>query len=122
VRDGRASVYSLLKYLNKSIDKKNFNDYLIKWNEFNREAYDQCQKIGKKLCFMQRYEDLVTNNESSLQSLAKFLNISYQIQMINHEKYVGSGKVILEVGGWSTGDFESFHDLFIQINFLIHAK
>jgi protein-tyrosine sulfotransferase len=102
IRDGRASVFSYLKYLNIETNRQNYYDYLLKWNEFTKKSYEQCQIIGERQCKIIKYEDLVLDKKNTVKKLANFLNIDFEeSSMMNHEKLIGT-KIILERDGWSS--------------------
>jgi protein-tyrosine sulfotransferase len=101
IRDGRASVYSHMKYLNIKVNAKNYYDHLIRWNEFTKKSFEQCKQIGEHKCKIIKYEDLILNKKRTVKSVVKFLNIKFEEAMMNHDKLVGT-KVILENDGWST--------------------
>jgi protein-tyrosine sulfotransferase len=103
VRDPRASVYSYLKHLvGKNISKALFYEHLVKWNNLYENAFKHCLMIGSLQCKFIKYEDLVEQTETTMRSVAQFLEIEFTDGFLNHTKYVGN-KIILEKYGWSSG-------------------
>lgn len=104
VRDGRASVLSLIKRSKMSkMNTKHFHDYLTEWNSVYFRVYSQCNLIGKDICKIVRYEDLIENTEEVMRDISKFLNITYTKKFLNHQKYIGGNKkVIVEKNGLSS--------------------
>lgn len=74
VRDGREFAYSQME-ANKTFDK--FLENIQKWNEFNTNAYNICQKIGSLYCFMIKYDQLTANPAYFIEKIAQFLEIDY---------------------------------------------
>ncbi len=102
VRDGRASVYSLLKNNNYDISPKAFIKDLKAWNTMYEKIVLDCQIIGAHLCKIVRYEDLVDDIEKSMRNICRHLGIQFTPAFLNHQQFVGK-KIILEnVKGWSS--------------------
>lgn len=100
VRDGREMAYSLLTRLNTKFTFKEFYGVLKKWNEDNRESYDQCKRTGPDYCMVLRYDNLVKNPEDETRKMADFLEIEWSDRMLNHEKYIGS-EIKMSKSEWS---------------------
>jgi hypothetical protein len=102
VRDGRASVYSLLlKNTQKAINSSLFMKHLTEWNLMYKKAWAECLDLTDKRCLMIKYENLITNPETVLRNLCNFLHIEFTQSFLQHYKYIGS-KIFLENNGWSS--------------------
>jgi protein-tyrosine sulfotransferase len=99
-RDPRAAVYSYIKHRNLSISKY-FNHYLQKWDLVNSIFYEKCKIIGQNNCIIIRYEDLVNNKQLVIKFVVKFLNIRWNDEFLNHEKYVNT-KIMVNKMEWSS--------------------
>ncbi|RMZ97043.1 hypothetical protein BpHYR1_044286 [Brachionus plicatilis] len=84
VRDGREVAYSQIEG-----DKtfKKLLGYLEKWNEFNRVALKNCQKVGQTSCLLIRYDQLIANPLYFGEKIMRFLEID---QLANKEIYFES--------------------------------
>jgi protein-tyrosine sulfotransferase len=104
VRDGRGSVYSLIQRSKMSkMTAKNFYDYLVEWNSIYFRVYNQCNLLGKDLCKIVRYEDLIDNTEEVMKDVSSFLNIKFTKKFLNHQKFIGDNKkVVIEKNGLSS--------------------
>ncbi len=101
VRDPRAQLVSYMKYLNQTLSEKNKLKYLEEWNEFNKDTYKQCLKVGKDHCLVVNYEKMVQSTRKSMTSVARFLGISWIEDFLHHEDFIGS-KIVASKVEWST--------------------
>jgi protein-tyrosine sulfotransferase len=109
VRDPRAAVYSYLKNRNISISKY-FNHYLQKWNLVNSIFYEKCRIIGKENCIIVKYESLVNNKQDVIKIVVDFLNLTWNDEFLNHEKYINT-KIMVKNNEWSSNQVkENVHN------------
>ena len=89
VRDGRDVAFSLLRRNRLDYTFEHFYDILNYWEEKNRLASSYCNSMGARFCQMMKYENLVTDPESTIRNLTKFLSISWTDEFLHHERYLG---------------------------------
>lgn len=91
VRDGRATVHSIIsrKVTITGFDLSNPRQCLEKWNHAVSLMYEQCKTIGRKLCLMVYYEQLVLHPEQQMRRVLDFLNIPWNDSVLHHEKLIG---------------------------------
>ena len=61
----------------------------------------QCLRAGPNYCIIQPYEHLNQNRTYVIKKVAKFLNLEWNENMLNHEKFVGE-RIKLSPTEWST--------------------
>ena len=86
LRDGRAAALSIMTRENKTLNQKTFFDYITRWNNANKNAYDKCEKIGRTNCIFVKYEDLVTKPEKTIRKVLQFVNIEFEDKFLHHEQ------------------------------------
>ncbi|RNA28311.1 hypothetical protein BpHYR1_034913 [Brachionus plicatilis] len=62
----------------------------IRWNEDNRDSYNQCLRTGPHFCMVLRYDSLVKNPEKETRKMTDFLGVKWSKRMLKHQKYIGS--------------------------------
>jgi len=77
IRDGRATVASLLKknIIYPKISKKNHKEALSDWNKVIEETYSSCVNLEIGTCLPLFYENLVLDPDSTVQKIFDFLEI-----------------------------------------------
>ena len=105
IRDPRDVLYSFKK---NTIAKK--NDYLI--NVFNSKGLMQSsikyKKIYKENFYIVKFENLKSNTQKEVQSICKFININFELNMLNENYW-------MELHGdgwqkWGNTKVSSFHE------------
>ncbi|VDN39126.1 unnamed protein product, partial [Gongylonema pulchrum] len=93
IRDGRATVHSIIsrKVTISGFDHNDPRDCLVRWNRIIGVMYEQCKMIGKKLCLMVYYEQLVLHPEEQMRRILNFLDISWHDSVLHHENHIGKG-------------------------------
>ena len=92
IRDARATVHSVdSRYINSGgYQIKNFLENFQNWNSLIERMYSQCVAIGLDRCLPVYYEQLVLHPERELRNILSFLNLSWNDNVLNHEKYIGA--------------------------------
>lgn len=54
------------------------------WNSHMKNQYEQCLAAGPKKCMMVFYDRLVQNPGAEVPRIARFLNLSMHLNMLNH--------------------------------------
>jgi hypothetical protein len=94
IRDGRDVACSYRKtsligseYEYRPVLPAKINEIAHEWLVNNEKINDFRKNIAKNRFLMIRFEDLVTDTKSTLESLSKFLSIEYTEQMLNYHLY-----------------------------------
>ena len=92
IRDARATVHSVdSRYINSGgYQIKNLRENFLNWNNLIEKMYSQCVSIGSDRCLPVYYEQLVLHPERELRKILAFLNLPWNDNVLNHEKYIGS--------------------------------
>lgn len=77
VRDGRANLYSKLRHDRNSRRHETISNVILSWQIPKWQQINDELPKDESLWLLVRYEDLLTNPEPTLQSLSRFLGISY---------------------------------------------
>ena len=93
IRDVRAAVFSVVQ---QNIDSSaaNMINALKNWNSYNEVAYNDCLKLGQKSCIHIFYEQLVLRPENEMKKILDFLNVPWNKNILNHEKFIGKKSFI----------------------------
>ena len=91
IRDGRASVHSIItrKVTITGFNLNSYRECLTKWNIMIEQMYAVCNEVGPKSCLPVYYEQLVLHPEKTMKIVLKFLNITWNDAVLNHEKFIG---------------------------------
>ncbi|CEF68217.1 Sulfotransferase domain and P-loop containing nucleoside triphosphate hydrolase domain-containing protein [Strongyloides ratti] len=103
IRDGRASVHSIMsrKVPVESFSLYNQTKSLEAWNAMIDKMVLECTYLGKHSCLMVHYERLVLFPREELMRIVKFLDISWEENLLHHEELIGSEVKLIE-SEWST--------------------
>lgn len=82
-RDYRDSYLSFMRVEGMKGEKKNLAFQLYRWNYYHKRILKFKQKIKETQYYHLKYEDLVSDTETTLKKLSGFLQISYNKEMIN---------------------------------------
>ena len=91
IRDARAAVHSIIsrKITVGSFNINSYRDCLGRWNKLMENMHDQCIQLGPETCLPVYYEQLVLHPEKSMREILNFLNISWNDDVLQHEKFIG---------------------------------
>ncbi len=70
-------------------------------NQYNQKVQFECSALGADHCLLLKYETLVMNPNATLNSVARFLNVSWTDNFLAHNQFVGS-KIAISRTEWST--------------------
>ena len=91
IRDARAIINSVhLRGITVGGFVQNFKENFKIWNNLIEEMYSQCVKVRPNRCMMVYYEQLILHPESQMKQIFKFLNVTWDQAVLNHEKYIGN--------------------------------
>ena len=91
IRDARAVVHSVIsRWINSGgYQIKKYKENFENWNSLIERMYSQCMSVGAKRCLPVYYEQLVLQPEREMKNIIKFLGLSWNDAVLNHEKYIG---------------------------------
>jgi protein-tyrosine sulfotransferase len=91
IRDARAVIHSVMtrKVTITGFSLTDYRQNLKLWNKGIETMYEQCQQIGEKQCFLVYYEQLVLQPKKTIENILKFLNISWNDNVLHHEELIG---------------------------------
>ena len=101
IRDGRAAVYSTLLYSKIQVNSTIFKAQLELWSTLNKQMDQQCRVVGPDFCMRIKYEDLVMETNRTMREVVKFLNETWEEQLLEHQKFIGSEIAVSKIE-WST--------------------
>lgn len=90
VRDGRASVHSIIsrKVTVSGFDLEDYRQSMTKWNRMIKSMFAQCELMGSDKCLIVYYEKLVLFPKETTEKILKFLNIEWHENVLHHEDFV----------------------------------
>jgi len=90
IRDGRAVAHSIIsrKVTISGFDITNYRQCLKKWNSATSSMYEQCKKLGPKICHPVYYEQLVLHPERTLRDILDFLELPWNETVLHHERLI----------------------------------
>lgn len=88
VRDGRDVAYSLMRRNRQDISFDRFYEILAYWNTKNSLGLSYCNSMGPQHCHMVKYEDLVTQPETSIRAITEFLDLKWTDELLHHDRYL----------------------------------
>ncbi|CAF0927157.1 unnamed protein product [Rotaria sp. Silwood1] len=91
VRDARAVIHSVITR-KVTITGFNLSDYKQNfkvWNRGMEAMMDQCTLVGKDKCLLVYYEQLVLQPKKTIESILKFLNLTWVDSVLHHEEFIG---------------------------------
>jgi protein-tyrosine sulfotransferase len=91
IRDARAVIHSIItrKVTITGFSLTDYRQNLISWNKGIKVMYEQCQEIGQNQCLMVYYEQLVLQPKYTIENILKFLNLSWNDNLLHHEELIG---------------------------------
>ena len=91
IRDGRAVIHSVMtrKVTITGFSMTDHRQNLKLWNKGIETMVNQCNELGKNLCFMVFYEKLVLQPKSVIEEILKFLNLPWVDAVLHHEELIG---------------------------------
>lgn len=96
IRDPRDQVMSMMKV---NFEKKLVSSLAYRWKYFNRSIGKQREMYPQQFCLV-KYEELVQQPELQLRNICDFLNVPFNVEMINsHSRaafYVSSRSLLQE--------------------------
>ena len=101
VRDGRAAAYSSVVQIKEDKSFRNLMKYLRTWNMANNNFYKQCSKLGKEVCKMVKYEELVGKSKETMEGIVDFLGLTWTDDFLKYNEFVGE-KVAVSKVEWSS--------------------
>ena len=101
VRDGRGAAYSFMLRVKEKLTTTKYRSYLSSWNLFNKKVNNQCRDVGQEFCLRIKYEDLVMETNATMREVIKFLNETWEDQLLEHQKFIGSEITVSKIE-WST--------------------
>jgi protein-tyrosine sulfotransferase len=92
IRDARAVIHSVMtrKVTITGFSLSDYQQNLKLWNKGIETMVNQCTEIGKNKCFMVYYEQLVLQPRKTIESILKFLNLTWVEAVLHHEEFVGN--------------------------------
>jgi protein-tyrosine sulfotransferase len=51
--------------------------------------FEQCKQMGENRCLMVYYEQLVLQPKKTIENVLKFLNVSWNDNVLRHEELIG---------------------------------
>lgn len=87
-RDPRDNVLVKLKRAIKENKKTSLLILSKTWKEHYSEVFNKLDKLSSERFFHVKYEDLVTNPETTLRKITTFLNVNYNEAMLNYNEKI----------------------------------
>ncbi|RNA41972.1 hypothetical protein BpHYR1_031511 [Brachionus plicatilis] len=106
IRDPRAIVYSYSKIYRKSNDSNFLEKTAKSWNNFMKNALEECKMAGDEYCLKVYYEKLVKNPDNEIKNVINFIGERWHNSLLNHEKYIGD-EIVVSKSEWSTGQIKN---------------
>ncbi|XP_077965924.1 protein-tyrosine sulfotransferase 1-like [Styela clava] len=93
VRDPRAVVHSEMSQMNSN-NVTHYWTTLKKWNDNNLYFYDECADLGKEICLIVKYEQLVLKPVMQTKRIFKFLGIPWNDEVLHHERHINKSLIL----------------------------
>ncbi len=91
IRDARAVIHSVMtrKVTITGFSLTDYRQNLKIWNKGIETMFEQCKQMSENRCLMVYYEQLVLQPKKTIENVLKFLNVSWNDNVLRHEELIG---------------------------------